>query len=240
MVSSCLRYSWGVNSRKMRSQASVKVLLADDHPLVRQGLSKVLSLEEDIDIVAESVDGEDALRKVEEYLPDVVLMDVNMPRLNGIEATRRIKQRFNNVNVIALTFHDEDEYVLALMRAGARGYILKDAEPCIIATAIRKVYQGECYYPSNLINQVMENVDKKERKLGLEQDNVLTKRELEILEEIVQGKSNKEIADTLFISEKTVKNHVSNVLRKLDVTDRTQAAVYALRTGIVTIRDLNA
>ena len=146
----------------MRSQASVKVLLADDHPLVRQGLSKVLSLEEDIDIVAESVDGEDALRKVEEYLPDVVLMDVNMPRLNGIEATRRIKQRFNNVNVIALTFHDEDEYVLALMRAGARGYILKDAEPCIIATAIRKVYQWSAITPQ-LINQVRKTWTEREK-----------------------------------------------------------------------------
>ncbi|MDD2430613.1 MAG: response regulator transcription factor [Firmicutes bacterium] len=224
----------------MRSQAAVKVLLSDDHPLVRQGLSKVLSLENDIDIVAEAVDGEDTLKKVEEYLPDVVLMDVNMPVVNGIEATRRIKQRFNSVDVIALTFHDEDEYVLALMRAGAKGYILKDTEPSVIATAIRKVHHGECYYPSNLINQVMEKVDKNERSTNLENDNLLTKRELEILEEIVQGKSNKEIADTLFISEKTVKNHVSNVLKKLDVTDRTQAAVHALRSGIVPMRELNA
>lgn len=219
--------------------AKIRVLLADDHPLLRQGLSKVLSLEGDIEIVAEAEDGEEAIRLVETLLPDVVLMDINMPRVNGIEATCRIKQRFSDVQVLVLTFHDEEEYVLALMRAGAKGYILKDADPSVVAKAIRQVYEGECYFPSNLINQVMEKVSQSEKEGRQYDDGVLTRREQEILEEIVQGKSNKEIAETLFISEKTVKNHVSNILRKLEVTDRTQAAVLALRSGIVPMNELS-
>lgn len=219
--------------------SKIKVLLADDHPLVRQGLSKVLSLESDIEIVAEAEDGETAIELVGKVLPDVVLMDINMPNINGIEATRRIKQRFSDVQVLVLTFHDEEEYVLALMRAGAKGYILKDIDPSIVAKAIRQVYQGDCFFPPTLINQIMEKVNRDERDSYQDDENQLTKRELEILEEIVQGKSNKEIADTLFISEKTVKNHVSNILKKLDVTDRTQAAVLALRSGIVPIKELS-
>lgn len=221
------------------SGSKIKVLLADDHPLLREGLSKVLSLEGDIEIIAEAVDGEEAIKKVEQLLPDVVLMDINMPTVNGIEATRRIKQRFSDVHVLVLTFHDEEEYVLALMRAGAKGYILKDVDPGVVATAIRQVYQGECFFPSNLINQVIEKVSQSEKDNRQDDENCLTNREQEILEEIVQGKSNKEIADTLFISEKTVKNHVSNILKKLEVTDRTQAAVLALRSGIVPIVELN-
>jgi len=217
----------------------IKVLLADDHPLLRQGLSKVLSLEGDIEIVAEAEDGEAAIELVGKVLPDVVLMDINMPNTNGIEATRRIKQRFSDVQVLVLTFHDEEEYVLALMRAGAKGYILKDVDPSIVAKAIRQVHQGDCFFPPTLINQVMEKVNRSEKEGQQDDENQLTKREQEILEEIVQGKSNKEIADTLFISEKTVKNHVSNILKKLDVTDRTQAAVLALRSGIVPIKELS-
>lgn len=217
----------------------IKVLLADDHPLLRQGLSKVLSLEGDIEIVAEAEDGEAAIELVGKVLPDVVLMDINMPNTNGIEATRRIKQRFSDVQVLVLTFHDEEEYVLALMRAGAKGYILKDVDPSIVAKAIRQVHQGDCFFPPTFINQVMEKVNRSEKEGQQDDENQLTKREQEILEEIVQGKSNKEIADTLFISEKTVKNHVSNILKKLDVTDRTQAAVLALRSGIVPIKELS-
>lgn len=217
----------------------IKVLLADDHPLLRQGLSKVLSLEGDIEIVAEAEDGEAAIELVGKVLPDVVLMDINMPNTNGIEATRRIKQRFSDVQVLVLTFHDEEEYVLALMLAGAKGYILKDVDPSIVAKAIRQVHQGDCFFPPTLINQVMEKVNRSEKEGQQDDENQLTKREQEILEEIVQGKSNKEIADTLFISEKTVKNHVSNILKKLDVTDRTQAAVLALRSGIVPIKELS-
>lgn len=217
----------------------IKVLLADDHPLLRQGLSKVLSLEGDIEIVAEAEDGEAAIELVGKVLLDVVLMDINMPNTNGIEATRRIKQRFSDVQVLVLTFHDEEEYVLALMRAGAKGYILKDVDPSIVAKAIRQVHQGDCFFPPTLINQVMEKVNRSEKEGQQDDENQLTKREQEILEEIVQGKSNKEIADTLFISEKTVKNHVSNILKKLDVTDRTQAAVLALRSGIVPIKELS-
>ena len=120
--------------------SKIKVLLADDHPLVRQGLKKVLSLESDIEIAAEAEDGEMAIELVGKVLPDVVLMDINMPNINGIEATRRIKQRFSDVQVLVLTFHDEEEYVLALMRAGAKGYILKDIDPSIVAKAIRQVF----------------------------------------------------------------------------------------------------
>lgn len=220
----------------------IRVLIADDHTLLRQGLVRLLELESRIEVVGQATNGREALQKIEELEPDVVLMDINMPQLNGIEATRSIREKWPNVRVLALTIHDAEEYICEMIRAGARGYLLKDTEPSSVIQAIDRVFRGESFFPSHLMEKVMERF----HQLTYGQSNEgsvlsaatkeyldLTGRELEVLRCIAHGQSNKEIAKGLFISEKTVKNHVTNVLRKLEVSDRTQAAVYALNHGIV-------
>ncbi|NMB12264.1 MAG: response regulator transcription factor [Firmicutes bacterium] len=236
----------------------IKVLIADDHALLRQGLCRILELEEDIEVVAQAADGEEAVALAKELHPDVILMDINMPGLNGLEATRMIKKVAPESKVLVLTIHDDDEYVFKVIQAGAGGYVLKDVDPSNLAEAIRTVNQGHAYLRSPLLEKVLEEFG----RLSQAQEEVaatsnwqesvytevprtdeesendpgllsrLTVREREILECIVGGQSNKEIAATLVISEKTVKNHVSNILRKLELADRTQAAVYALKRGV--------
>lgn len=236
----------------------IKVLIADDHALLRQGLCRILELEEDIEVVAQAADGEEAVALAKELHPDVILMDINMPGLNGLEATRMIKKVAPESKVLVLTIHADDEYVFKVIQAGAGGYVLKDVDPSNLAEAIRTVNQGHAYLRSPLLEKVLEEFG----RLSQAQEEVaatsnwqesvytdvprtdeesendpgllsrLTVREREILECIVGGQSNKEIAATLVISEKTVKNHVSNILRKLELADRTQAAVYALKRGV--------
>lgn len=246
---------------------TIKVMIADDHTLFRQGLCRILELEEDIEVVAEASDGKQAVALAKERRPDVILMDINMPGMNGLEATRTVKEVVPESEIVILTIHADDEYIFEVLRAGARGYILKDVDASKLADAIRAVKRGEAYIPPALLGKVLKQfrrlaqgreeiaaagwevvaentsdssgyaiVPAASRKQADEKDPELlarlTTREKEILECIVDGQSNKEIADTLVISEKTVKNHVSNILRKLEVADRTQAAVYALRHGI--------
>ena len=235
----------------------IKVLIADDHALLRQGLCRILAMEEDIKVVAQAANGEEAVTLSKSVNPDVVLMDINMPGINGLEATKQIKEIVPGVQVIALTIHDDDEYIFRVLNAGAAGYVLKDVDPSNLANAIRTVHAGKAYLKS----PVLEKVLKEFTRLSRFQDEIaatgeglstrevlvngqwqkisdvglisrLTVREREILECIVGGQSNKEIADTLSISEKTVKNHVSSILQKLELADRTQAAVYALKRGV--------
>ena len=218
----------------------IRIVIADDHPLLRQGLVKILSLEPDMEVVAEAQDGEEVLACVAEHRPDIVLMDINMPKGGGLQATRAIAERFPQVGVIVLTIHDDEQYLYELISAGARAYILKDSEPARVVEAIRHVYEGGSYVPPDLMNKVLGQfrrlhnaeppVYSRRARHGA---GVLTDREREILQLIVDGRSNAEIAAALFISEKTVKNHVTNLLRKLGLADRTQAAVYALRHGLV-------
>ncbi len=224
----------------------IRVLIADDHTLLRQGLVKLLELDAEIEVVGQAVNGRSAVDLVGELTPDVVLMDINMPGLNGIEATRQIRQDYPHTSVLALTIHDDEEYIAEMIRAGARGYILKDSEPSSVIAAISRVAGGESFFPSNLMEKVMERFH---RLVAINTEDYssvepilpgfeeLTKRELEVIQCIVNGMSNKEIASSLFISEKTVKNHVTNLLRKLDVLDRTQAAVYAVQHGLVKAGD---
>lgn len=223
---------------------AIRVVIADDHPLLRQGLVKILSMEPDMEVVAEAQDAEEVLQLVAEHRPDIVLMDINMPKGGGLGATREISRRWPEVGVIVLTIHDEDQYLYELISAGARGYLLKDSEPARVVEAIRHVYQGGSFVPPDLMNKVLCQFRRLQsaEAMGVSRrartgPPALTDREREILQLIVDGRSNAEIAEALFISEKTVKNHVTNLLRKLGLEDRTQAAVYALRHGLVEFPD---
>lgn len=218
--------------------SDIRVLIVDDHPLLRQGLSRLLELEGGITVVGQASNGVEALRMVEELKPDVVLLDINMPGMNGIEVAETIRKYHADTEVLVLTIHDNESYVNEMIRIGAKGYLLKDAEPREVVHAIKRVSAGEVAYSSHLMERVMERYHHLEVEYGRLQsaaaihDLDLTNRELEILQYIVEGMSNKEIASALFISEKTVKNHITNLLRKLEVEDRTQAAVFAVSRGL--------
>lgn len=226
---------------------AIKVLIADDHPLLRQGLVGILSRESDIVVVGEAGDGREAVEMAAALQPDVVVMDISMPRAGGLGATRKIQELYPSIGVIILTIHDDDQYLYELVRAGAKGYLMKDAAPDLVVEAIRKVHRGKPYLPPDLLNKVLGEFQRLrydgsppvriEKEPGEAEAapgvGALTEREMDILEQIVNGLSNAEIGEELFISEKTVKNHITNILRKLGLTDRTQAAVYALRHGLV-------
>ncbi|MGI6574726.1 MAG: response regulator [bacterium] len=210
-----------------------RILLVDDHPLLRQGLRMVLELEPDLTVVGEAGDGEEALRLARNLQAQVVLMDINLPGMSGIEATKLIKADLPATKILALTIHDDDEYVLQMVQAGACGYLLKDVDPGGLVKAIRAAIRGESYISPGIAGKVFGVLNRLTQERYLPRDQVLTQREFEVLELIAQGYSNQRIAQDLTISEKTVKNHVTNIFRKLDVEDRTQAAVYALRHKLV-------
>ncbi|HHZ20462.1 MAG TPA: response regulator transcription factor [Firmicutes bacterium] len=215
---------------------SIRILLADDHELLRQGLIKLLSIEPDFEVVGEAKNGQEALELALKLQPDVVLMDVNMPALNGIEATKRLREVNPAIRILALTVCTDDQYVHEIIRAGATGYVLKDVDSATLFEAIRVVAEGEAYIQPSLLVRLLDEFKiwrGKEINQFTPEELGLTEREMEIVQLISQGENNKTIAEKLFISEKTVKNHVSSILRKLDLTDRTQLAVYALKKGLV-------
>lgn len=211
---------------------AIRVLIADDHAVVRQGLRTFLELQEDVEVVGDVADGEQAVAAALELAPDVVLMDLVMPGVDGVEAIGRIAQRSPATRVIALTSFLDDDKVLPAVRAGAAGYLLKDVGPDDLVRAIRTVHAGEALLHPAVAARLMEEVAGS-RARGAEDGADLTPRERDVLTQIARGLSNKRIALELDISEATVKIHVSNVLRKLGVTDRTQAALYAVREGLV-------
>jgi len=206
----------------------IRVLIADDHPLVRQGLRSYLDTIDDIDVVGEAVDGDQAVALATDLEPDVVVMDLAMPNVDGIEATRRITQANASIRVIALTSFATDDKVFPAIQAGAAGYLLKETEPSELAEAIRKVHRGEPILHPSVAARLMREVAAAEPRAHRTD---LTARELEVLRLIAAGRSNKEIARDLSVAEKTVKTHVSNVLSKLGVADRTQAALHAVRNS---------
>ena len=205
------------------------MLIADDHPVVRQGLRSFLQLQPDLEIVAEAADGEEAVTRAGDLLPDVVLLDLLMPRVSGMQAIRRIRTASPNTRIIVLTSYADDSKVVPAVRAGAAAYLLKDAEPHELADAIRAVHRGEGLLHPAVTARVLQEVAKGSRSRLRE---ILTERELDVLRLVAHGRSNREIARDLAISEKTVKTHVSNLLAKLQVADRTQAALYAVREGL--------
>lgn len=216
-------------------ETRINVLIADDHSLLRQGLKQILELENDIVVIAQASNGNEAVQYAEEYKPDVILMDINMPGLNGLQAIAEIKQKKLSSKIIVLTIHEDREYLFKTLQMGAEGYVLKDAEPAVLIEAIRNVNTGQSYIQPNMTMELVKEFNRvtlhdKEKH----EDNNLTSREIEVLELIAEGMINKEIARQLYISEKTVKNHVSNIFRKLNVSDRTQAAIYAFKHNIKT------
>ncbi|MGB3367701.1 MAG: response regulator transcription factor [Acidaminobacteraceae bacterium] len=218
----------------------IKVLLVDDQEIISQGLSMVLSMNNDIEIVSSAKDGREAISLTKKYMPDVILMDIQMPLLNGVEAIKLIKRDYKSVKIIILTTFNDDEYIYDGVRSGASGYLLKDTPPSDIASAIRTVYSGGSIIQPSITTKLLkkfsemtvnagdESCDSSQNKLTFS----LTKRERDIVKLVAHGKNNNEISEVLFISEGTVKNNLTRVLNKLNLRDRTQLAIYALRNRL--------
>lgn len=210
---------------------AIKIMIADDHSMIREGLKSLLELEGDIQVVAEAEDGVDCLEKLKICTPDVLLLDINMPRKNGLEVLQTLKSSKSKVKVLVLTVHNEVEYLMKAVDIGVDGYILKDSESAELKRAIFSIVEGENYIQPSLIPALNSKMIEKNRDEGKIES--LTKRELEVLKLLAVGMYNKEVAEKLNISERTVKNHVSNIFKKIEVTDRTQAAVFAIRNNLI-------
>jgi NarL family two-component system response regulator LiaR len=209
----------------------IRVLIADDHAVVREGLRGFLALQDDVEVVAEAADGEEAVAAAERLSPDVALVDLVMPRVDGIEAIKRMREVAPETRVIVLTSFADEDKMLPAVRAGAVGYLLKDVAPQDLVAAVRTVNDGETLLHPAVVRELVREVAGGRREPPI--DNPLTAREREVLGLIARGRANKVIAFELGVAEKTVKTHVSNILGKLNVTDRTQAALYAVREGLV-------
>lgn len=213
---------------------AVNILLADDHRMVREGLKQLLETDSEINVVAEAGDGYECLNLTNKTKPDIVLLDINMPNMDGIQVLNIMKQQKMLCKVIVLTIHNEIEYLVKALEIGCDGFILKDSDFDTLKKAIFSVYSGETYIEPSLMPLL--NSSLAEREVLKEKVSDLTRREMEVLKMIASGAFNKEIALTLNISERTVKNHVSNIFKKIGVSDRTQAAVFAIKNNIISIK----
>lgn len=213
---------------------TINILIADDHLMVREGLKQILEFDGDIKVIGEAGDGYECLNVINKQNPDIILLDINMPNLDGLEVLSIMKEHYLMNKVIVLTIHNEIEYLIKAMDLGCDGYVLKDSNSATLKKAIFAVYGGEAYIEPALTPLL--NASLAERDVMKDKLNELTKRELEVLKLIANGLFNKEIALALAISERTVKNHVSNIFRKISVADRTQAAVFAIRNKLIDIK----
>ncbi|MDN4526115.1 response regulator [Fictibacillus fluitans] len=229
-----------------------RIAIIDDHRLFREGVKRILDMEEEFSVVAEGDDGSEAEGIVSEHHPDVVLMDINMPNINGVEATRRLVEKAPETKVIILSIHDDETYVTHAVQTGASGYLLKEMDADSLIEAVKVVAEGGAYlHPKityNLLNEfrrlstTTKTNSSNTNTIGLQEVeyrkplHILTRRECEVLQLLADGKSNRGIGEDLFISEKTVKNHVSNILQKMNVNDRTQAVVEAIKNGWVKVK----
>ncbi len=212
----------------------IRVLLAEDHTIVRKGLRSLLDGEAGIEVIGEAENGREAVEKVQQLLPDVVLMDIAMPGLNGLEATRQIKKRFPEVQVLILTMHANEEYIFQILRAGASGYVVKQAAPTELISAIRAAYRGDSFLsPSISRTVIQEYIRQAEATAEKDSYDQLTTREREVLQLIAEGHSNREIADLLHISIKTVETHRANLMDKLDIHSTAELTQYAMRKGVI-------
>jgi two-component system response regulator DegU len=214
----------------------IRLLIVDDHQLMRDGLVRLLSLEPEVEIVGTACDGKEAVQMVGTLNPSLVLMDIRMPELSGIQATKQIKTEHPEVDVVLLTMHDEDDYVLEGMAAGASSYLLKDSSREVLVSTIHRVHAGESSLTPSVMKRVMQEFatlrqGKRDKPAPAGKPDELSRREMDVLELLVQGLSNKQIAKELFIDETTVKTHLHRIFEKLNVRDRTQAAILALQRG---------
>lgn len=209
----------------------IRIMIADDHSIVREGLKQLLELESDFEVVGQASNGVETIERVKELKPDVLLLDINMPIMNGIKALKKLKEDGIDTKVVILTIHEDREYLIETMQIGASGYILKDSDSASFFKAIRDANNGESYIQPKLAADLIKEFNKP-RGSRIKKENELTQREYEVIALIADGLNNKDIAEKLFISEKTVKNHVSNIFRKINVSDRTQAAIYAYKNNI--------
>ncbi|MCK5421600.1 MAG: response regulator transcription factor [Deltaproteobacteria bacterium] len=212
---------------------NIKVVIADDHTILRQGIKSLLDIQEGIEVMGEAKDGREAIKTIEELLPDVILMDIAMPGLNGLEATRRIKKKFPKVKVVVLTMHANEEYIFQILNAGADGYLVKETAFQDLISAINAVHKGEAFMSPSISKKVMTDYIQRaqgEEKVGFD---TLTTREREILQLVAEGNSNKKIAEALFISPKTVETHRAHIMDKLNIHDRAGLIKYAIRKGMI-------
>lgn len=216
------------------SKGKIRILLADDHALVREGIKRILTAEPDLDVVGEAEDGVQAVELAKKVKPDVAVLDISMPRLNGIEATKQIREALPSTHILALTMHEDDTYVFQLLKAGAAGYVLKRAAATDLVQAIRAAHRGEAFlYPSVAKAVVADYLKRLETGEGRDTYDGLTEREKEILTLIAEGATNQEIAQRLFISVKTVQTHRAHIMEKLNLHDRAQLVRYAIRKGLI-------
>lgn len=208
----------------------IRLMLVDDHAVLRDGLRNIISVVEDIEVVGEAVSGEDALIQVEKCQPDLILMDINMPNKNGVEVTGILKKKYPRIKILVLTMHSHEEYFMSAIREGADGYLLKDAPSDQVVEAIRTVARGESVIHPSMTRKLLAFHQQKQTE---QEDTSLTEREREVLICLVEGLSNKEIADRLFISDKTVKIHVSKIFKKLNVKSRSQVVIHAVQRQLV-------
>ncbi|WP_088032438.1 response regulator transcription factor [Evansella clarkii] len=231
----------------MDREKQIKIVLVDDHQLFREGVKRILNMESSMEVVAEGSDGDVVIDLVRSHNPDVVLMDINMPNINGVEATKNLVEKFPNIKVLILSIHDDESYVTHVLKTGASGYLLKEMDTDALIEAVKVVGEGGAYiHPKvthNLINEYrrLASDDKPETEIGFREVeyrrplHLLTRRECEVLQLMTDGKSNRAIGEALYISEKMVKNHVSNILQKMNMNDRTQAVVEAIKNGWVKV-----
>lgn len=208
----------------------VNIIIIDDHSLVREGIKQLLELDGDIKVKGEAGNGEEGIELIQTTNPDVVLLDINMPIMNGLQMLQKLRENKIEVKILILTIHNEIEYLAKAVEIGINGYVLKDSDSEILKKAIFTIHEGETYIQPNLAPLLNEKISFQEENAAI---NDLTKREVEVLKLLAEGLFNKEIAYKLSISEKTVKNHVSNIFRKIEVFDRTQAAVFAIKNNLV-------
>lgn len=216
--------------------SEINIAIIDDHKMVREGLRQLLEFEGDINVVAEAGDGEEGYNVIKNEKPDVVLLDINMPKMNGLELLKKVRNEKDNTRILILTIHNEVEYLKKAVEIGVNGYVLKDSESSVLKQAIMNVNNGEIYIQPSIAPLLVEATNKAENDKD-DPTNLLSSREFEVLKLVSEGLFNKEIAYKLSISEKTVKNHVSNIFKKIGVSDRTQAAVYAIKHNLVDIYD---
>ena len=215
------------------SLMDTKVLLADDHAVLRDGLRMVLDAQPGISVVGEAEDGRQALEMVEQLQPDVVVMDIAMPNLNGLEATRQIKRRFPRTQVVILTMHENQQYLTQIVKVGAVGCVLKRAAGTELVAAVRAAAQGESYFSPAIASMILEDYRARLRYEGKDPQELLTEREREILQLVAEGRTNQEIADLLTLSIKTVQTHRAHIMEKIDAHDRTDLVKYAIRMGMI-------